>query len=376
MNLERERFLALLRAGLWNKPTDLPSSDKPIHWANIMSMATRQTVIGLVANAIAQLPEAEKPDQQRIAQLQALLVCNHQAHQRLNRQLVETVSLLRENGLSPILLKGQGIAQLYSNPFLRQCGDIDLYIGLEDFEKARELIEQHYGKDPKNHESLKHYHAHYQGLSIELHRIAERLANPIYNNRFQAWTRHYLHEAQPTCIQINGSQIEIPHPQFNVLYIFHHAWHHFISSGIGLRQLCDWSLSLHSYRNTIDQEQLHADLKAFGLIRPWQLFAYIAVERLGLPKEECPLYTNRYVQQAEKALDMIFYSGNFGHYDPTRQGRPTSYLGGKWFSLKWELGYWKRLAAVCPAEMAQKATSHLIIGSGQVIKDIFKRQAK
>ena len=57
MNLERERFLALLRAGLWNKPTDLPSSDKPIHWANIMSMATRQTVIGLVANAIAQLPE-------------------------------------------------------------------------------------------------------------------------------------------------------------------------------------------------------------------------------------------------------------------------------------------------------------------------------
>ena len=130
------------------------------------------------------------------------------------------------------------------------------------------------------------------------------------------------------------------------------------------------------YRDTIDQEQLHADLKAFGLIRPWQLFAYIAVERLGLPKEECPLYTNRYVQQAEKALDMIFYSGNFGHYDPTRQGRPTSYLGGKWFSLKWELGYWKRLAAVCPAEMAQKATSHLIIGSGQVIKDIFKRQAK
>ncbi len=178
MNLERERFLALLRAGLWNKPTNLPSSDKPIHWANIMSMATRQTVIGLVANAIAQLPEAEKPDQQRIAQLQALLVCNHQAHQRLNRQLVETVSLLRENGLSPILLKGQGIAQLYSNPFLRQCGDIDLYIGLEDFEKARELIEQHYGKDPKNHESVKHYHAHYQGLSIELHRIAERLSKP------------------------------------------------------------------------------------------------------------------------------------------------------------------------------------------------------
>ena len=150
MNLERERFLALLRAGLWNKPTDLPSSDKPIHWANIMSMATRQTVIGLVANAIAQLPEAEKPDQQRIAQLQALLVRNHQAHQRLNRQLVETVSLLRENCLRSILLKGQGIAQLYSNPFLRQCGDIDLYIGPEDFEKARELIEQHYGKDRSN----------------------------------------------------------------------------------------------------------------------------------------------------------------------------------------------------------------------------------
>lgn len=376
MNLERERFLALLRAGLWNRPTDLPSTGKPTRWDDIIGMASRQTVIGLVADAIAHLPEADRPDGRRIAQLQALVVRNHQAHQRLNRQLVETVNLLRDHGIRPILLKGQGVAQLYSNPFLRQCGDIDLYIGPENYGKARALIEYHYGKDPRNHESLKHYHAHHQGLSIELHRIAERLANPIYNNRFQAWTRQYPHEAEPTYIQINGSKIEIPHPQFNILYIFHHAWHHFISGGIGLRQLCDWSLSLHSYRDTIDQGRLRADLKAFGLIRPWQLFAHIAVERLGLPKEECPFYTNRYAQQAKKALDMIFYSGNFGHHDPARQGRPTSYLGGKWFSLKRELGYWKRLATVCPAEMAQKATSHLIFGSGQVIKDIFKRQAK
>lgn len=376
MNLEREQFLALLRAGLWGRPTALPPTGKPTRWDDIIGMASRQTVIGLVADAITHLPEADRPDGRRIAQLQALVVRNHQAHQRLNRQLIETVNLFRDHGIRPILLKGQGVARLYPNPLLRQCGDIDLYIGPEDYGKARDLIERHYGKDPRNHESLKHYHAHHQGLSIELHRVAERLANPIYDHRFQAWTRRYLHDTAPTLVEINGTAIEVPHPLFNALYLFHHAWHHFISSGIGLRQLCDWSLCLHTYRETIDHERLRADLKALGLIRPWRLFAHIAVVRLGLPEAECPLYSDRYARQAEKALDMIMHSGNFGHYDPTRQGRPASYLGGKWFSLKWELGYWRRLSAICPAEMAQKATFHLISGSGRIVKDILTGQAR
>ena len=52
---------------------------------------------------------------------------------RLKQILASAVSLLRQHGIEPVLLKGFGLAMLYPNPNLRQFGDIDLFVGLDNF---------------------------------------------------------------------------------------------------------------------------------------------------------------------------------------------------------------------------------------------------
>lgn len=46
---------------------------------------------------------------------------------QMNKALELLVQWFTESGVQPVLQKGQGIASLYENPLLRECGDIDFY---------------------------------------------------------------------------------------------------------------------------------------------------------------------------------------------------------------------------------------------------------
>lgn len=68
----------------------------------------------------------------------------------IQQQAIERViTLLRSNGIEPILVKGRAVARLYPEQGLRPCGDIDLCVRPEQFETARialdEIPEGRYG---------------------------------------------------------------------------------------------------------------------------------------------------------------------------------------------------------------------------------------
>ena len=63
-----------------------------------------------------------------------------------------------------------------------------------------------------------------------------------------------------------------------------------------MKQVCDVVLLVHDVLGRISKEQL-ADylrpvLRKMGLMQPWRLFGYLAVNCLGLKAEEWPLYDN------------------------------------------------------------------------------------
>lgn len=61
-------------------------------------------------------------------------------HSQMNMTLQLLVLTLRKAGIEPVLLKGQGLSRYYPTPELRQCGDIDIYVGEENYEKAYDAI--------------------------------------------------------------------------------------------------------------------------------------------------------------------------------------------------------------------------------------------
>ena len=372
MNKQRQQFLALLRAGLWDTPADAELFSGDIHWEMIFAQATRQTVQGLVAKAASTLPPEVQPPATVLSKARSIVAATIRSHALLNRTLGEAVTMFRQNGIRPVLLKGQGVATNYTEPTLRMCGDIDLYIGQSDYHKACRLAHQWGETGEESTESDKHYHFRHEGVTVELHRIAERLYLPRQDARFQRWTRRHLHGNSLRSVVIEGIAVSLPPVNFDALYIFNHAWHHLSAGGgIGWRQLCDWVRYLHTFRHEIDRAALECDLRSFGLWYPWKVFGSIAVDVLRLPREEYPFYTDRYARQAATVIGMIEEGGNFGFFDPARTERPAGYIAGKLHSLGRMNRHYAKLFALFPGEAAAAYGRYLYVGVRQVMKEVF-----
>ena len=92
-------------------------------------IALSQAVLGVVADVIISDESLVGVlDTAEIKPLRRFVMSNLSTSRTWNITLQKIVQELRSEGIDPYVLKGQGIAQYYPNPDLRQCGDIDLYV--------------------------------------------------------------------------------------------------------------------------------------------------------------------------------------------------------------------------------------------------------
>ena len=341
MNNTQQQFLSLLCSGLWNKP--IINTDPVLEYADwdaIIEIARKQTVLGVLFDGITKLSPERQPPAPLLRKLYQSVIRIEQSNLLMNKCLAEVVSAMNKENIHSVLLKGQGVAQNYLNPLRRQCGDIDLYVGKENGSKAMYLL-INLGAQPENKTKIKnakHESFLLNEIIIELHYLAEKLWNPFNNLKFQIWTKQHLHGDKLRVFNISGTNVFIPPVNFDATYIFQHIFHHFITLGIGLRQICDWTLYLYSFKDRIDKSVLLRDLKDFGLLKAWQIFGYIAVNNLGLSKDIFPFYTEKYKMHSIKVLNWVLQIGNFGHHNPNISKRPIGYLSGKLHSF-----YYKQL---------------------------------
>lgn len=386
------RLMSLLRAALWqtaadttlfgNPPaeTDIPGVH-PTDWNALFTLSRQQTVAPVVYTAILTLPEALRPDGTWLRAAYPHLLRTRQAHRLLNATLHEAVAALLTEGIRPVLLKGQAYARHYPDPELRQCGDIDLYIGEEDYPRACALARR-LGWQPYSGGNLtpspKHYGCFLNGVCIELHRIAALPDNPFADRLFRPWSRKQLAppatEAAVLKPEYPAAAVPLPPPLFDVVFVFLHLYHHFLNGGVGLRQLCDWVMLLHAHRDRIDRTELERCLRRFRLWNAWRKFGPVAVDHLGLPPREFPFYDPCLRPGAKKILDIILHEGNFGKHAPERTQRPDGYWCGKLHSFR---RYQRRLltllplapkdVAVCYSRFIYKGVRQLFIDRRQTI---------
>ena len=382
------QFLVLLRAGLWDKPVNInelldpekyqstENKNKPqnkrnnkkntesandsqgivIDWPAIYHISREQTVVGLIVDAINTLP-AELMPPKAIAQRFAIDKLNiERSHLKLNSVLKIVVEALNKEGIPHVLLKGQGVAQNYPNPTSRTCGDIDLYIGQDNFEYTKEiLITLSDNPKEKIKETIKHASFQIHGIEIEIHRIATYFGSQRTNERFQSYTYTILDASMNNLTNTHpleewnnmGSIIYMPCPTYNAIFQITHMIYHFIDSGIGLRQLCDWTRLI--YTHTFNELELQKVIKEFKLEKAWTGIASIAHNFLGLPQENIPYCNNIDKKLSERMLRIIFMTGNFGQYDtaaPTRRNK--KYLKQKYNRFIYHLKYFTRIFPLFP----------------------------
>ena len=217
-----------------------------MNWHELYSFASKQALLGLCFDGIERLGE-EYPEELRLNPIgRELLMTWMGKAQQIRRQnmMVNAVagklfSMLWEDGLRCCILKGQGNALMYPNPYSRNPGDIDVWI-----DASRERIMEYTQKkfELEDDIRLQHLETSLDGVPVELHFFPCSMNNPIYHARLQKWFRR---NADLQCSNVVGlpdgaGDIAIPTTAFNVVYQLTHLYHHFFDEGIGMRQIIDY----------------------------------------------------------------------------------------------------------------------------------------
>ena len=212
------------------------------------------------------------------------------------------------------ILDGFYNAVLYPNPARRQCGDIDLYVGEDNFGRTMSLLSEWGMVDNLAEATYKHSHFEWDGVTVEIHKLA---ADPSETSAsFAEWERKSMQDTDCKVI-LDGRSVLVPPPTYNALFIFVHAFHHFMTQGIGLRQLCDLALLLTAKHDEIDSGELLERLRMYKLMKEWDFFCRLCHEDLGMDasmafSDTC--MSDKTLKKAVRLHEFIFSEGNFGTY--------------------------------------------------------------
>ena len=226
-------------------------------WQELYSFASKQALLGLCFEGIERLGK-EYPEELKQNPIGRELLMTwmgkaqqiHRQNMKVNAVAGKLFSMLREDGMRCCVLKGQGNALMYPNPYSRTPGDIDVWIDASR-ERIMEYAQKRFelGDDIR----LQHLETSLDDVPVELHFFPCSMNNPIYHARLQKW---FKRNADLQCSHIVGlpdgaGDIAIPTTAFNVIYQLTHLYHHFFDEGIGMRQIIDYFLVVNDFSKNV-----------------------------------------------------------------------------------------------------------------------------
>ena len=285
-------------------------------WEHIHEIAKKQALIGLLYTGIKKMPNEMRPPKK------VLLRWYMESEQirKYNEQHYVVAAYVRDlfetAGIENCILKGQGNALMYEDPFSRIPGDIDIWINpekavVEDGELVVGDHLLHVDKVSYRHIEIENI----KGVSVEVHVRPSFMNNLIHNARLQKWFEEQMPQQFSHSVDLPGGigAINTPTIAFNVIYQLCHITNHFFYEGIGLRQFVDYYYVLREAKGIIDVCEIRKLLQRFGLSQMAGAVMYVERELLGIT-EDC-LIVPVDVKRGKFILNEIMLSGNFGHYD-------------------------------------------------------------
>lgn len=327
LDSNQKAIFELIRAGLWEKEAWISQFGK-IDYMEVLRLAEDQSIVGLIAAGLEHVQDVKVP-QEEVLQFVGSALQIEQQNMAMNDFVAQLIEKLRKEDVYVILVKGQGIAQCYERPLWRASGDVDLLLSDNNYEKAKKVLLPLAKEVDTEYKSLKHlgmtmkddfvvelHGMLHSRLSYRIDKIIDETQNDvIYGGNVRSWDN-------------NGTQLLLPSPDNDVIFVFTHILHHFYIEGIGLRQICDWCRLLWTYKDSLNHELLEKRIWKMGLMSEWKAFAAFAVEYLGMPKDEMPFFDVRgkkddirWKKKAEYILRFVLESGNFGHNRERTHGK-------------------------------------------------------
>ena len=257
----------------------------------------------------------------------------------MNQFAAKLLARMGKMGIRAFLLKGQGIAQCYERPLWRTCGDIDLLLSEEDYEKAKAFIIPYSSSVEVEGQYNKHFGSMVGPWKVELHGNLRGGLSPRIDKQLDAFLQDTFSGDNTSSCELNGTRVNLLGDEYNIIYVFTHYLEHFYKGGIGLRQICDWCRMIWIKKEVLRINVLENALLSMGIMDEWKAFSAFAVSYLGIPKEAMPFYdsSKKWAKKASRICDFILKVGNFG------KNRDLNYFKNKPFLVRKTISFGIRI---------------------------------
>ena len=218
---------------------EIPDSSKEADWKELYAIAKKQCLVGILFDGIKKLPaEYVGMKKELLLQWMAESQMLEKANVRLNDAAIQVSEWFRKKGFRTCILKGQGNALLYPNPYSRTPGDIDIWVEGGD----KRVIS--FVRSISPHEKACYHHIEfpsYKGVEVEVHYRPSFLLCFWHNRKLQKYYERVKEEQFSHRVMLKEQgEIAIPTVGFNLIFQLTHIFSHLMNEGIGLRQLLDY----------------------------------------------------------------------------------------------------------------------------------------
>ena len=303
MDKTLQALFALLQAGIWGIFDEAAASAFPLsagEWERVFTLARQQTVTGIAFRGLDFLPEEAAPPMGIMAKWMAHADRIEQSNRVMNETVAKLYGYFASAGVEAVLQKGQGVAAMYPEPLLRECGDIDLYFPGHDG-----VSDPLAGIDGAVRERQPDYSWSYivDGIIVEHHTDLLDIQSPRAKRYVQKLIKEKGFEQVVTA---DGVEILVPAPEVNLLLLSSHILKHAFGVGIGLRQFCDYAVARRYYEGRVNEEEMREIWRMTGLEKWQDLLEGFLVKKTGV------------------LLDIVLKGGNFGVYSKDRENVPRA----------------------------------------------------
>lgn len=362
MDKTLQALFALLQAGLWGTFDEAVASAFPLsagEWERVFTLARQQTVTGIAFRGLDFLPEEAAPPMGIMAKWMAHADRIEQSNRVMNETVARLYGHFAFAGVEAVLQKGQGVAAMYPEPLLRECGDIDLYFPGHDG-----VSDPLAGIDGAVRERQPDDSWSYvvDGIIVEHHTDLLDIQSP----RAKRYVHKLIQEKGfEKVVTGDGVEVLVPAPEVNLLLLSSHILKHAFGVGIGLRQFCDYAVARRYYEGRVNPQEMREIWKKTGLEK-WQSLLEEFIGRFL--DSDCALARNDnkdfqddthserseesfYKKKTDVLLDIVLKGGNFGVYSKDRENVPRArwarkvqtfkaLMGNVGFAFRYAPGEW------------------------------------
>ena len=310
--IQHQIFFDFLRFSIGSE-SEIPDSLIEADWKELYRIAQKQCLVGILFDGIQRLPSSNVGiSRDMLLQWMAQCQMLEKANVRLDDAAILVSEWFRKNGFRTCILKGQGNALMYPNPYSRTPGYIDIWV------EGRDKRVISFVRSISPHEKACYHHIEfpsYKGVEVEVHYRPSFLLCFWHNRKLQKYYERVKEEQFSHRVMLGKQgEIAIPTVEFNLIFQLTHIFSHLMNEGIGLRQLLDYYYVISMLSVNCEMlTSLQKELKELGLWKFAGAIMYIMQEVFGMPASRLIVPPNE--KYGRFVLNEVLEAGNFGKHD-------------------------------------------------------------